>query len=151
MLKKVMNIHEEKEQISKQKKIELENLIKQVNSLKEKFYKINNNINNEEIDIDKNDINKFVKDNIEEYNISADESKIDDDLSEEKENNEEDADDMLDNTKSKNLKIKLEKLTQEYYKMKSECKEYEKIISKFKEKYKNVEGKINEIKKSIEI
>ena len=151
MLKKVMNIHEEKEQISKQKKIELENLIKQVNSLKEKFYKINNNINNEEIDIDKNDINKFVKDNIEEYNISADESKIDDDLSEEKENNEEDADDMLDNTKSKNLKIQLEKLTQEYYKMKNECKEYEKIISEYKEKYKNVEGKINEIKKSIEI
>ena len=119
--------------------------------IKKKFYKINNNINNEGIDIDKNDINKFVKDNIEEYNISADESKIDDDLGEEKENNEEDADDMLDNTKSKNLKIQLERLTEEYYKMKIECKEYEKIISKYKEKFKNVEGKNNEIKKSIEI
>ena len=49
---------------------------------------------------------------------------------------------------TKDGKMKISKL---YYKMKSESLEYEKIISKHKEKFRNVEGKIKEIKKSIEV
>ena len=113
--------------------------------MKQNFYKKNNNIidndsdNNKEMDnIDKYDVNKFVKNNIDGYNISADEDDVDRDLSEEKDNNDYDADDMLDNSTTKNMKKQLDKLMQEYYKMKEECQKYEKIISNYKEKYRNV-------------
>ena len=158
ILDKVMKVHDRKERIAQEKKTELENLYKQVDSLKQNFYKKNNNIiynendNNKEMNnIDKYNMNKFVKNNIEGYNISADEDDSDDDLSEEKDNNEYDADDMLDNSTTKNLKKQFEKLTEEYYKLKAECQEYDKIFLKHKEKYKDVEGKIKEIKKPNDI
>ena len=104
ILDKVMKVHDKKEEIAKEKKTEFENILKQVDSLKQNFYKKNNGIidndsdNNKEMDnIDKYDVNKFVKNNIDGYNISADEDDVDRDLSEEKDNNEYDADDMLDN------------------------------------------------------
>ena len=158
ILNKVMKVHDKKEEIAKERKTEFENILKQVDSLKQNFYKKNNGIidndsdNNKEMDnIDKYDVNKFVKNNIDGYNISDDEDDVDKDLSEEKDNNEYDADDMLDNSTTKNMKKQLDKLMQEYYKMKEECQKYEKIISNYKEKYRNVEGKIKGIKKPNDI
>ena len=64
---------------------------------------------------------------------------------------EENDDDNKFNNGSKNLKIELDKLIKEYEEMKIQCKEYEKIIEEHKRKYKNVEGKINSLKQSIDI
>lgn len=150
MIIKLMVIHEKKENKAQALKKDLENLIQQVESLKQNYYILNNNI----IDmnhIDKNDINQFIKDNIEGYNISADEKEKESDVDEDINDNSEENDEKLNSNKTKNLKKQLEKLKEEYKKMKKECEEYEEIIAKHKIKYKNIEGKLNILKNSIEI
>ena len=150
MIIKLMVIHEKKENKAQALKKDLENLIQQVESLKQNYYILNSNI----IDmnhIDKNDINQFIKDNIEGYNISADEMEKESDIDEDINDNSEENDEKLNSNKTKNLKKQLEKLKEEYKKMKKECEEYEEIIVKHKIKYKNIEGKLNILKNSIEI
>ena len=45
----------------------------------------------------------------------------------------------------------VDQLMKDYNILKKQCHEYDEIISEHKKKYKNVEGKINEIKQSIGI
>ena len=149
ILDKLKDLPKEKEEKAKKIKLEVDQLIKQVKLLKQNFYQKNNNIN-DITKINEEDINKYVKENIINYNLLADENEIEIDSDEENEEEENDDDNKFDN-KSKNLKIELDKLIKEYEDMKIQCKEYEKIIEEHKRKYKNVEGKINSLKQSIDI
>ena len=94
MLDKVIIINKQKEEKTNNMKKELENLIKQVESLKQTIYSIYNNNNNEK---DKNDINEFIKKNIIGYNFSADEIGKEEKINEEKNNNLDDYGDTLSN------------------------------------------------------
>ena len=149
ILDKLKDLPKEKEEKAKKIKLEVDQLIKQVKLLKQNFYQKNNNIN-DITKINEEDINKYVKDNIVSYNLLADENEIEIDSDEENEEEENDDDNKFNNG-SKNLKIELDKLIKEYEEMKIQCKEYEKIIEEHKRKYKNVEGKINSLKQSIDI
>ena len=149
ILDKLKDLPKEKEETAKKIKLEVDQLIKQVKLLKQNFYQKNNNIN-DITKINEEDINKYVKDNIINYNLLADENEIEIDSDEENEEEENDDDNKFNNG-SKNLKIELDKLIKEYEEMKIQCKEYEKIIEEHKRKYKNVEGKINSLKQSIDI
>ena len=149
ILDKLKDLPKEKEEKAKKIKLEVDQLIKQVKLLKQNFYQRNNNIN-DITKINKEDINKYVKENIINYNLLADENEIEIDSDEENEEEENDDDNKYNNG-SKNLKIELDKLIKEYEDMKIQCKEYEKIIEEHKRKYKNVEGKINSLKQSIDI
>ena len=149
ILDKLKDLPKKKEETAKKIKLEVDQLIKQVKLLKQNFYQKNNNIN-DITKINEEDINKYVKDNIINYNLLADENEIEIDSDEENEEEENDDDNKFNN-KSKNLKIELDKLIKEYEEMKIQCKEYEKIIEEHKRKYKNVEGKINSLKQSIDI
>ena len=149
ILDKLKDLPKEKEEKAKKIKLEVDQLIKQVKLLKQNFYQKNNNIN-DITKINEEDINKYVKDNIINYNLLADENEIEIDSDEENEEEENDDDNKFNNG-SKNLKIELDKLIKEYEEMKIQCKEYEKIIEEHKRKYKNVEGKINSLKQSIDI
>ena len=149
ILDKLKDLPKEKEEKAKKIKLEVDQLIKQVKLLKQNFYQRNNNIN-DITKINKEDINKYVKENIINYNLLADENEIEIDSDEENEEEENDDDNKFNNG-SKNLKIELDKLIKEYEDMKIQCKEYEKIIEEHKRKYKNVEGKINSLKQSIDI
>ena len=146
MLDKVIIINKQKEEKTNNMKKELENLIKQVESLKQTIYSIYNNNNNEK---DKNDINEFIKKNIIGYNFSVDEIEKEEKINEEKNNNLDDYGDTLSNSETKKLKGQLDKMVEEYNLIKKQCQEYEDIIFANKKKYKNIEGKINEMKKSI--
>jgi hypothetical protein len=149
ILDKLKDLPKEKEETAKKIKLEVDQLIKQVKLLKQNFYQKNNNIN-DITKINEEDINKYVKENIINYNLLADENEIEIDSDEENEEEENDDDNKFNNG-SKNLKIELDKLIKEYEEMKIQCKEYEKIIEEHKRKYKNVEGKINSLKQSIDI
>ena len=149
ILDKLKDLPKEKEEKAKKIKLEVDQLIKQVKLLKQNFYQKNNNIN-DITKINEEDINKYVKENIINYNLLADENEIEIDSDEENEEEENDDDNKFNNG-SKNLKIELDKLIKEYEEMKIQCKEYEKIIEEHKRKYKNVEGKINSLKQSIDI
>ena len=149
ILDKLKDLPKKKEETAKKIKLEVDQLIKQVKLLKQNFYQKNNNIN-DITKINEEDINKYVKENIINYNLLADENEIEIDSDEENEEEENDDDNKYNNG-SKNLKIELDKLIKEYEEMKIQCKEYEKIIEEHKRKYKNVEGKINSLKQSIDI
>ena len=149
ILDKLKDLPQKKEETAKKIKLEVDQLIKQVKLLKQNFYQKNNNIN-DITKINEEDINKYVKENIINYNLLADENEIEIDSDEENEEEENDDDNKYNNG-SKNLKIELDKLIKEYEEMKIQCKEYEKIIEEHKRKYKNVEGKINSLKQSIDI
>ena len=149
ILDKLKDLPQKKEETAKKIKLEVDQLIKQVKLLKQNFYQKNNNIN-DITKINEEDINKYVKDNIINYNLLADENEIEIDSDEENEEEENDDDNKFNNG-AKNLKIELDKLIKEYEEMKIQCKEYEKIIEEHKRKYKNVEGKINSLKQSIDI
>ena len=149
ILDKLKDLPKKKEETAKKIKLEVDQLIKQVKLLKQNFYQKNNNIN-DITKINEEDINNYVKENIINYNLLADENEIEIDSDEENEEEENDDDNKFNNG-SKNLKIELDKLIKEYEEMKIQCKEYEKIIEEHKRKYKNVEGKINSLKQSIDI
>lgn len=154
MIKRLSPIHAKKEKKTQILKGDLDKLIKQVDQLKKQCYLLNNNNNKQNIDInniDTKDLNKFIKNNIEGYNFSADENENDEKLDEEDDNNFDEPDEKIDNKKSKHLQKKLEKLKEEYNNMKKQCQEYEELISKHKEKYKNIESKMNLLKNSIEL
>ena len=149
ILDKLKDLPKKKEETAKKIKLEVDQLIKQVKLLKQNFYQKNNNIN-DITKINEEDINNYVKENIINYNLLSNENEIEIDSDEENEEEENDDDNKFNNG-SKNLKIELDKLIKEYEEMKIQCKEYEKIIEEHKRKYKNVEGKINSLKQSIDI
>lgn len=140
---KLMNIHEKKEKKAKDIREELERLIIQVESLKQKCYTSKNN--KSIIDIDKKEVNKFIKDNIAGYDIAADEIEIENE-SEEESGDADESDEKINNSKSKTLIKKLDKLKEEYKDLKKQCEEYEEKISKYKDKIKNIELKISSLK-----
>ena len=147
MLKKILEIHQNKEKEATSLKEEIDSLINQVNNLKENAYEINNEKN---VLSNKKNINEFISKNIKEYNISADENEKEDALNEDKKDDE-DIDESLSNNEVKKLQSELNKLTEEYKSLKKQCEEYDEKIAKYKMDFRNVEGKINNIKISFGI
>ena len=147
---KLKPICEKKEEKVKKIKEELNNLMNKVNTLKDYIYSTENDVNEDEI-IDKKELNDFIKTKIKEYNFTADEIESGDELDEEKNENLDEWDDVLSSNEVKKLKAQLDQLMKDYNILKNQCNEYEEIISKNKKQYKNVEGKINELKESFKI
>ena len=147
---KLKPICEKKEEKVKKIKEELNNLMNKVNTLKDYIYSTENDVNEDEI-IDKKKLNDFIKTKIKEYNFTADEIESGDELDEEKNENLDEWDDVLSSNEVKKLKAQLDQLMKDYNILKNQCNEYEEIISKNKKQYKNVEGKINELKESFKI
>ena len=147
---KLEPISEKKEEKVKRIKEELNNLMNKVNELKNYIYSSENNVNEDDI-IDKKELNDFIKTKIKEYNFTADEIESGDELDEEKNENLDEWDDVLSSNEVKKLKAQLDQLMKDYNILKNQCNEYEEIISKNKKQYKNVEGKINELKESFKI
>ena len=147
---KLEPISEKKEEKVKRIKEELNNLMNKVNELKNYIYSSENNVNEDDI-IDKKELNDFIKTKIKEYNFTADEIESGDELDEEKNENLDEWDDVLSSNEVKKLKAQLDQLMKDYNILKNQCNEYEGIISKNKKQYKNVEGKINELKESFKI
>ena len=150
LIQKVRPIQDKKEKKLNKLKEELNSLINQVNSLKHNIYCSENNINEDTI-IDKKELNDFIKSKIKEYNFSVDKTDSEDELDEEKNENLDEFDGILNNNELKKLKAQLDQLMKDYNELKNQCHEYDEIISEHKKEYKNVEGKINEIKQSIGI
>ena len=150
LIQKVRPIQDKKEKKLNKLKEELNSLINQANSLKHNIYCSENNINEDTI-IDKKELNDFIKSKIKEYNFSVDKTDSEDELDEEKNENLDEFDGILNNNELKKLKAQLDQLMKDYNELKNQCHEYDEIISEHKKKYKNVEGKINEIKQSIGI
>ena len=150
LVKNVRPIQDKKEKKVTKIKEELNNLINQVNLLKHNIYCSEKNIKEDDI-IDKKELNDYIKSKIKEYNFSADKIDSEDELDEEKNENLDDFNGILNNNELKKLKTQLDQLMKDYNILKNQCHEYDEIISKHKQKYKNVEGKINEIKQSIGI
>ena len=147
---KLKPICEKKEEKVKKIKEELNNLMNKVNTLKDYIYSTENDVNEDDI-IDKKELNDFIKTKIKEYNFTADEIESGDELDEEKNENLDEWDDVLSSNEVKKLKAQLDQLMKDYNILKNQCNEYEGIISKNKKQYKNVEGKINELKESFKI
>ena len=147
---KLKPICEKKEEKVKKIKEELNNLMNKVNTLKDYIYSTENDVNEDDI-IDKKELNDFIKTKIKEYNFTADEIESGDELDEEKNENLDEWDDVLSSNEVKKLKAQLDQLMKDYNILKNQCNEYEEIISKNKKQYKNVEGKINELKESFKI
>ena len=147
---KLKPICEKKEEKVKKIKEELNNLMNKVNTLKDYIYSTENDVNEDDI-IDKKKLNDFIKAKIKEYNFTADEIESGDELDEEKNENLDEWDDVLSSNEVKKLKAQLDQLMKDYNILKNQCNEYEEIISKNKKQYKNVEGKINELKESFKI
>ena len=147
---KLKPICEKKEEKVKKIKEELNNLMNKVNTLKDYIYSTENDVNEDDI-IDKKKLNDFIKAKIKEYNFIADEIESGDELDEEKNENLDEWDDVLSSNEVKKLKAQLDQLMKDYNILKNQCNEYEEIISKNKKQYKNVEGKINELKESFKI
>jgi hypothetical protein len=147
---KLKPICEKKEEKVKKIKEELNDLMNKVNTLKDYIYSTENDVNEDDI-IDKKELNDFIKTKIKEYNFTADEIESGDELDEEKNENLDEWDDVLSSNEVKKLKAQLDQLMKDYNILKNQCNEYEEIISKNKKQYKNVEGKINELKESFKI
>ena len=147
---KLKPICEKKEEKVKKIKEELNNLMNKVNTLKDYICSTENDVNEDDI-IDKKKLNDFIKAKIKEYNFIADEIESGDELDEEKNENLDEWDDVLSSNEVKKLKAQLDQLMKDYNILKNQCNEYEEIISKNKKQYKNVEGKINELKESFKI
>jgi len=150
LVKNVRPIQDKKEKKVKKIKEEIDNLINRVNTLKHNIYCSENNINEDKI-IDKKELNDFIKTKIKEYNFSADKTDSEDEPDEEKNEKLDEFDDILNSNELKKMKAQLDQLMKDYNILKKQCHEYDEIISEHKKKYKNVEGKINEIKQSIGI
>ena len=150
LVKNVRPIQDKKEKKVKKIKQEIDNLINRVNTLKHNIYCSENNISEDKI-IDRKELNDFIKIRIKEYNFSADKTDSEDELDEEKNEKLDEFDDILNSNELKKMKAQLDQLMKDYNILKNQCHEYDEIISEHKKKYKNVEGKINEIKQSIGI
>ena len=158
ILSKITPIHTKKMEDSEIIKQNLDELKEKLNLLIEKAYNIYTRLNHKKSVMinnkyNKDDLNNFCN-MIEGYDIDADKSE---------EEEEDDDDDILNNkgesdseeeeiNSKKKLKIKereLDKLTEQYRKLKEECQDYENKINEHKKIYKDIKIKMKNLKESV--
>lgn len=166
MLSKVTPMHFKKMDDAEKLKKNIDELKVNLNKLLQRALEVQNRMNNYNkkdimnIEYTKNDLNNLYK-NIEGYDIDADKSEEeeeddDDDDYDAKNNNndnndESSSDDEISMNNKKKLKLKekeLEKLTEQYNKLKEEAQQYENKINKHKQVYKEIKEKMRNLRNS---
>jgi len=163
---KITPVHKKKMEDSTKLKVQIEELRGKLEKLIEKAYDIYSRINHKKRKDSISNTNEYNKDDlnnllnsIEGYDLEADqiEEEDEDDDDEYIDNNKDDdsddnynEDEISNNKKKMKAKEKeLERLTEQYQKIKSECQEYESKINKHKKIYKDIKTKMKNLRESV--
>lgn len=153
ILSKVSNMHSKEKKRSNKLEREAKNLREEMNKLKKKA--INLHISK----LDKNQIKDSTKSTIDEnnflaslgYNLSVennnkDEAEVEEEEKEESEESSEEENSEENDEKGEEKSKELEKLNEQYNKLKDKIDEYQKKINQHKEEYKDLKKKMEDLK-----